>query len=81
VLIGAVGATIRVMVQMNRNEVLSRIQRTEPGRLSWDGQFLLNLVTFGLIPLLTLLSSAFPGLRDTLFSWAEPLIKALAKAG
>jgi hypothetical protein len=79
VLVGSVGAVVAVMVQTNRNEVLSRIARTEPGRLTWDGTFVFNLFTFGVVPLLTLLSSEFPGLRNALFAWVQPLVSALAK--
>jgi hypothetical protein len=79
VLVGAVGSVIVVLVQMNRNEVLSRIARTEPGQITWNGTFILNLVTFGVVPLLTLLSSEFPGLRNALFAWVQPLVSALAK--
>jgi hypothetical protein len=79
VLLGSVGAFVVVLVQMNRNEVLSRIARTEPGQVTWNSTFILNLLTFGVVPLLTLLSSEFPGLRIALFSWVQPLVSAVVK--
>jgi hypothetical protein len=79
VLGGTVGSLIFVLVQMNRDEVLSRIDRTEPGRVTWNFGFVMNLLTFGALPLLTLLSSEFPELRKFLFAWAEPILKMLAK--
>ena len=79
VLVGSVGAFIAVLVQMNRNEVLSRIARTEPGQITWNATFILNLLTFGVVPLLTLLSSEFPGLRNALFAWVQPLVDAVVK--
>jgi hypothetical protein len=79
VLAGAVGALILVLVQMNRNEVLSRIARTEPGRITWNAPFILNLFTFGLVPLLTLLSAEFPGVRNALFAWVKPLMDAMLR--
>jgi hypothetical protein len=79
VLAGSVGSVIAVLVQMNRDEVLSRITRTEPGRVTWNGTFIVNLFTFGLVPLLTLLSSEFPELRNALFAWLQPLVNAVAK--
>ena len=79
VLVGSVGALIAALVQMNRNEVLSRIAHTDPGRVTWDTTFILNLFTFGVVPLVTLLSSEFPGLRSALFSWVQPLVSALVK--
>ncbi len=79
VLIGAVGVLIFVLTQMNRNEVLSLIARTDPGRVTWNMPFLLNMFTFAVVPLLALLSSEFPGLRIALFSWLQPLVGALLK--
>jgi hypothetical protein len=72
-LLVTVGAILYVNAQMNRNEVLSRIAKTEPGKITWDAQFIVNLLTFGVLPILTLLGSEFPGLRSALFSWLEPL--------
>jgi hypothetical protein len=79
VLAGSVGSIVVVLVQTNRDEVLSRIVRTEPGRVTWNGTFIVNLFTFGVLPLLTLLSSEFPGLRVALFAWVQPLVNAVAK--
>jgi hypothetical protein len=79
VLVGSVGILIIVLVQMNRNEVLSRIAHTDPGRITWNMPFLLNVFTFAVVPLLALLSSEFPGLRNALFSWVQPLVAALVK--
>ena len=79
VLAGSVGSIVAVLVQTNRDEVLSRIARTEPGRLTWNGTFIVNLFTFGVLPLLTLLSSEFPGLRVALFAWVQPVVNAVAK--
>ena len=73
------GSLIAVLVQMNRNEVLSRIAHTEPGQITWNGPFILNLFTFAVIPLVTLLSSEIPALRTAIFSWLQPLLGALAK--
>jgi hypothetical protein len=79
VLLGSVGAFVAVLIQMNRNEVLSRIARTEPGQITWNATFIINLLTFGVVPLLTLLSSEFPGLRNALFAWVQPLVSAVVK--
>jgi hypothetical protein len=79
VMVFTVGAFVAVLVQMNRNEVLSRIAHTEPGEVTWNASFILNLFTFGVVPLLTLLSSEFPELRNALFAWVQPLVNALVK--
>ncbi|MCC6772793.1 MAG: hypothetical protein IT360_16510 [Gemmatimonadaceae bacterium] len=68
-----------VMVRMSRNVTLSRISRTEPGKVTWDTTLILNMVTFGLVPLLALATSEFPSVRAFLFSWADPLVRAVAR--
>jgi len=79
ILLITVGAILFVLTQMSRNQVLSQIAGTPPGTITWDTGFVMNLITFGVVPLLALLGSALPGLRSFLFSWAEPLIRTLAK--
>ncbi|MEP7382367.1 MAG: hypothetical protein ABI910_11805 [Gemmatimonadota bacterium] len=68
-----------VMIRMSRNVALSRISRTEPGKVTWDTTFILNMVTFGIVPLLALATSEFPSVRAFLFSWADPLVRAVAR--
>jgi hypothetical protein len=68
-----------VMTRMSRNVVLSRMNGSDPGKVSWDTSFVLNLVVFGALPLLALLSSEFPSVRSALFSWADPMVKVVAR--
>lgn len=68
-----------VMLRMSRNVALSRISRTEPGKVTWDTTLILNIVTFGIIPLLALATSEFPAVRAFLFSWADPVVRAVAR--
>jgi hypothetical protein len=81
ILVASVGALLRVSVEMNRDEVLSRVAKTEPGKLTWDGHFLMNAVVFGLVPIATLVSSEFPAVRDFLFAWIYPLTRLLGGGG
>ncbi len=69
-----------VMLRMSRNVTLSRIARTEPGKVTWDTTLILNIVTFGIVPLLALATSEFPAVRAFLFSWADPLVRAVARS-
>ncbi len=75
----AVTIVIVMMVQMNKDEVLSRISKSDPGRLNWDTTFVLNLVLFGVLPLLSLLATEFPGIRNFLIGWLEPMARAMGK--
>ncbi|HYH82946.1 MAG TPA: hypothetical protein VEX86_24340 [Longimicrobium sp.] len=80
-LLAAVAAVIKVMVEMNRDDVLSRIARTEPGKLTWDRHFILNALVFGLVPLSTLIGSEFPVVRSILFAWIYPITRMLGGGG
>lgn len=79
ILVVAVATLVWVIVQMNRQPVLSAIANTTPGEVSWDTRFVSTLVTYGALPVLTLISTEFPTVRDFLFSWVEPLMRTFAK--
>ena len=75
----AVVTLVSIFVQMNRDEVLSRITGTPPGKLTWDVPFITNLAVVGIVPVLTFVGSAVPWLHDILFSWVDPFLRALGK--
>ena len=79
VLVVAVGVILLVLAQMNRNEVLSRVTKTDPGRITWSTAFVVNILLFAVVPLLALVSSEVPELRTLLFGWVEPLLRAVAR--
>lgn len=71
-------AILTVLVQIKRNEVIARLTSSTPGqRTTWDGEFVLKLVVFGLLPLLTLFATQFPDVGNTLLRWLEPVEKVL----
>jgi hypothetical protein len=80
VAVATVATLVLVIAQVNRNPLLSRISGTEPGKVTWDRTFVMNVVGFGIVPLLTLVGSEFPAVRGTVFAWIDPLLKALGKA-
>jgi hypothetical protein len=77
-LVGSITAMVYVLAQMNRDQVLSRINGTDPGRLTWNKGFILNVVTLGAVPTMAILTTAFPSLRGILSAWVQPLLRALA---
>ena len=62
-----------IAVQANRDEVLSRINKTTPNQFTFDRQFLLTLVTY-VVPLLGMLGVSY-GMSDVIRSWFEPLFR------
>lgn len=76
-IIGSVGLAVMVFVQMNRNETLSRIAKTEPGKISFDRRFFSQVAIYGALPLLSFFATQFPEVRGVVFSWLETILKTL----
>jgi len=76
--LASIAALLAVLGQMNRDEVLSRITRTDPGRLTWDTTFIINVALVAAVPVLTLLSTLSPTQTD-LFGWIDRVIGTLGK--
>jgi hypothetical protein len=65
------GTTIIVIYAgMHRDATLSYITNTHPGGLGIE--FWQQLFTFGIGPLLGLLTTLFPSITDFVFSWLQP---------
>jgi hypothetical protein len=64
------GVTVLMYSQMSRDATLSHITNTTPGELG--GDFWMQLLTFGIGPLLGLLTTLFPSIADFVFSWLQP---------
>jgi hypothetical protein len=76
-LLGLVGcgiaAVIYVLIEMNRDEVVSRMSRTTPGRLSLDSGFLGSFLTY-VVPAIGILAAQLSGS----FRWlAEPILRVM----
>jgi hypothetical protein len=70
------GGTISyVYAQMHRDATLSHVTNTTPGELG--GDFWVKIVSFGIAPLLGLLTTIFPGIADFVFSWLQPGLQSL----
>lgn len=69
------GTSIMVLAQMHRDATLSYITHTQPGELG--PQFWIHLITFGVGPLIGLLTTLFPSLTDFVSSWLQPNMQLL----
>jgi hypothetical protein len=59
-------------IGMNRDPVLSSLNGTKPGEITWDKQFLVRVAFYGLIPLLALLGAQFPESVNQFISYILP---------
>jgi hypothetical protein len=74
-LAGTVGVTIWIFMKMDRNEALSAIGGSEPGRVNFDRVFILNVLTYGVIPLLSIVATQFPDLGLQFLRWINPVLR------
>jgi hypothetical protein len=66
-----VGATIIfVYAEMSRDATLSHLTNTNPGELGMS--FWIKMATFGIGPLLGLLTTLFPSMTDFVVSFLQP---------
>jgi hypothetical protein len=63
---------IRVLVEMERDAVLSRLWGSTPGKVTFNSDFVGRVALYGALPVLTLVSALFPEVGDTLFAWLAP---------
>jgi hypothetical protein len=71
--IAAIASALAIVVGMERDPILSRLSGTKPNRVNWDADFVLKLVLYGLVPLLTLFAAQFPDIGNTLLRWVAPI--------
>ena len=74
-LAAAVGLTLLVFVQMDRNATLSRIGDTTPGKVTFDRTFFSKLFTFVGLPVLGLVATQFPEVGHLLGGLAGQLLR------
>ena len=76
ILLIAIGiAVVFMLAGAERDEVLSRLNGTTPGKIGKD--FYMNLLAYGALPVLTVLAAQFPTIGSFLFSWVQPVLQAL----
>lgn len=64
-------------LQMDRDEILSRVSRTQAGKVSWDFSLVLRVVVYGLLPILSVVASRIPEVQTGLASLIEGLSRAI----
>jgi hypothetical protein len=75
--LSVMSAVIWVVFGIERDEVLSRIAQTRPGHVDLKAAFLARIAIYGGVPIVALLATSFPQTGAVLFSWLEPLLRAL----
>jgi hypothetical protein len=69
VLLSVIATILIVFIQINRDRVVSMLAGTTPGKLNWNSSFILQLLVFGIVPVLILLGAPFPHALSGMLSW------------
>jgi len=69
VILGFVGLALVVLLQMERDVVLSVLNGTAPGHVTVSRQFTFRVLAYVMIPILALLSAQFPDTVGLIVSW------------
>ena len=72
-----VGQAAVILVQMERDEMVSRVTGGDPNKFQWHRSLLGRLGLFVGLPLVSVLASQVPVLRQLVLQGLEPLLKAL----
>jgi hypothetical protein len=70
------GGGIWIFLQIEWDEVISRIQKGTPRKIDWSWHFVQNLA-FYILPLLGLLAAASVSVSDVLHGWLDPIASLL----
>jgi hypothetical protein len=69
VLLSAAGVNLAVLSSMNRDRVISMLLGTTPGKLNFTANYMMQVLVFAVIPILSLLGVQFPGPIQSALSW------------
>jgi hypothetical protein len=78
VIMGSVVASgFWIFIELDRSTLLSHISGTKPGELRLDGAFAVRVLTWGVLPLLSVAAAQYPEVAGVLFRWMEPFARTL----
>ncbi len=67
--LASVGFTVYGLVQMNKDRSLSLLSGGTPNQIDWNRSFIVHLLIYAAVPLLTLLGVQFPAPLRGILSW------------
>lgn len=72
-----IGTSIALFVDMDRNDVLSRIHRTTSGELNFTWTLAIKLLLFAIVPILTMVAADIPAVGQVMFGWMVPVLQQM----
>ncbi len=77
VILSVAGCGLWIFMQMDRNVLLSRIAKTQAGKLTFDRAFIGRVLTWVVLPIFGVALAQYPDAAHTIFAWTGPFAKAL----
>lgn len=69
--------TVALFVQMDRDEILSRISKTVPGKINWDLSFVSRVFVYGVLPIVGLIAARVPEIQTSVAGWLDSLARVM----
>ncbi len=66
--------SIAAFVDMEKDDVLSRVHRTRPGAVSFSSALAIKILLFAVVPILTMVATDIPAVGKVLFGWLVPVL-------
>ena len=77
ILLGTAATAMRIFFQVERNALVSWFTRTDPGSLSLQSGFVLQMIGVVGLPLLALIAVEFPEVAQFFAGWLDPVARAV----
>jgi hypothetical protein len=78
VMMGAVVlASLGLFVTLDRDELMSRISHSDPGKITDSGSLAKRVLIWAVAPLVAVAAAQYPQLANSLASWLEPVLTSL----
>jgi hypothetical protein len=71
-IVATVAAVLYVLIRIERNDVLSHIAKTKPGKITWNWPFIRSILVYVVVPLLFVVVARVPELSQMLSNWLAP---------
>jgi hypothetical protein len=71
------GVTIGTFLQMDRDEILSRVARTTAGKVSWDFALLARVFVYAVVPILGVIGTSIPEVQTGISSVIDSISRVI----
>ena len=74
---GLIGLLLMLIVQTERDAILSRVANTAPNRVTFSSQLVMQFALYVCAPAAIAVTTQFPRLRDSVGRFIDPILKVM----